>query len=190
MRLRIATMTAHERLDAIISVQGFFESRVGYVNYLRATLRVRGAIEACLDASDAESAFPAWPTRRIAGALHADLADLGADDEQNVTAMACPFRLAGVAPILGALYVLEGSALGARLLTTRAALLGLGATFGARHLAAQTAAPSAWRVFLDRLEGAPMSLADEALCVESAINAFEFFEHELTQASVALGERP
>ena len=55
---------------------------------------------------------------------------------------------------LGLAYVLEGSALGARLLDRQARALGLDAGFGARHLAAQTADLAAWHTFLGALEAA------------------------------------
>ena len=56
--------------------------------------------------------------------------------------------------LFGALYVLEGSSLGARILFKRAQALGLSAAFGARHLALLSGSIDGWRSFLDRLEGA------------------------------------
>jgi heme oxygenase len=50
--------------------------------------------------------------------------------------------------------VLEGSSLGARLLYRDAQKLGLNATFGARHLAQQSAGFETWRGFQTLLESA------------------------------------
>lgn len=56
------------------------------------------------------------------------------------------------ARLLGVLYVLEGSSLGAQLLVKQAALLGLSEHNGARHLASQTSDPKRWPAFVKILE--------------------------------------
>ena len=81
-----------------------------------------------------------------------------------------------IAQTLGVLYVLEGSALGARLLLRRAEALGMNSKFGARHLALQTAMPTAWPNFLSILEAASLDIAQEAECVGAAIATFTLFE--------------
>ncbi len=53
---------------------------------------------------------------------------------------------------LGALYVIEGSALGAMLLRKQAQQLGLSENYGARHLASQTSEPARWRSFVAKLD--------------------------------------
>ena len=71
---------------------------------------------------------------------------------------ACDLDLDGDA-LYGVLYVLEGSALGSRVLFERAQALGLSATHGARHLA-QASAIDSWRNFLTHLEtGADLETA-------------------------------
>ncbi len=57
--------------------------------------------------------------------------------------------------VLGALYVIEGSSLGARVLFSRAVALGLGESFGARHLARQSTSKG-WKTFLEVLDAAPV----------------------------------
>jgi heme oxygenase len=181
-RLRSATAAAHQRLDGIVEGGGFLTDRVRYTAYLHATLRARRPIEASLDVSQAERVFPAWPTRRIADALRADLADLGSPAGN---AEGARFNIDGDGGVIGVLYVLEGSALGARVLSQRAADLGLGSSFGARHLATQTENPAAWRAFLEILEALPFGSRDDARCLEGAHRTFQLFESELTNASSA-----
>ncbi|MDY6962674.1 MAG: biliverdin-producing heme oxygenase, partial [Pseudomonadota bacterium] len=57
--------------------------------------------------------------------------------------------------LLGTLYVIEGSSLGARVLYRRAQKLGLTEIFGARHLAAQAQSGERWKRLLELLEAAP-----------------------------------
>jgi heme oxygenase len=152
-------MTSHERYNA----------------YLVATLRARDALEAQLDDSSAQTVFPDWPVRKLAPALREDLLDLA------MTMPSPPRRRTSAeslspSAVLGALYVLEGSALGAQILKRRAAAIGLTSQFGARHLDQQTATPRAWRSYLDCLESRDLSAAEEDQCVAAAIGAFGQFE--------------
>jgi heme oxygenase len=54
--------------------------------------------------------------------------------------------------LLGAVNVLEGSTLGARVLRSRAAALGMTDGFGARHLAVMMRDMSCWQTFLRQLD--------------------------------------
>ncbi|SMO44696.1 Heme oxygenase [Paracoccus laeviglucosivorans] len=112
-----------------------------YRHYLRGTYAFRAALEPALDDAG-------WQVERLLDNLRADLADLG---EPVPTAAPAP-ALHDFAAKAAALYVLEGSALGARLIARRAAALGFDERHGARHLAQQTAAPTRWPAFLDWLE--------------------------------------
>ncbi|MFD1744328.1 biliverdin-producing heme oxygenase [Rhizobium helianthi] len=75
--------------------------------------------------------------------------------------------------LLGALYVLEGSSLGARILYVRAKELGLNEEFGARHLAGQ-AHSDGFRRFLEILDAAPN--VDMNKVVEASRSAFGLAE--------------
>jgi heme oxygenase (biliverdin-IX-beta and delta-forming) len=80
--------------------------------------------------------------------LAADLADLQAEPlpQQGPVPTLDPTGLVGV------LYVLEGSSLGARVIARDAYHLGLCATYGARHLGRQVQALETWRGLLALLE--------------------------------------
>jgi len=116
---------------------GMFDNRERYAAYIGATRRAREPLEQALDQAGAEQLFAMWPRRKIASALRADIANLSgkAVVENNPPSAPVPKN---PAQMLGILYVLEGSALGARLLIRRAEAMGMSSTFGARHLASQT----------------------------------------------------
>ncbi|AIK41062.1 heme oxygenase family protein (plasmid) [Brucella anthropi] len=74
------------------------------------------------------------------------------------------------------LYVLEGSALGATLLIQKACLLGLGAGYGARHLAKQVGNLAGLKKTVSLLETMSLDKKDEERCIEAAIDSFRTFE--------------
>ena len=155
---------------------GMFDDRERYAAYLGATLRAREPVEQALDRAGAEQLFAMWPDRRIAAALRADIADLtGAAAETEEAPPGVPIVNTS-AQTFGTLYVLEGSALGARLLKRQAEAIGMSSTFGARHLALQTQTPNAWKKFVELLDAADFDSEQEAECVAAAIATFAVFE--------------
>lgn len=174
-RLRHATTEAHARLDALVARSGFFDDRGSYVAYLRATWRARVPVELALDANPA-AAFAPWRGRRILSTLRRDLVDLTGSEPAAVSeAPEC--LLDSPARIMGALYVLEGSALGAVFLVRRATALGMSPGFGARHFATQTAPPADWSRFLSVLEATPLDPDQEKECAAAASATFLRFEN-------------
>lgn len=146
--LMTETRDLHDRLDQAI---GVFADSGAYGDFLSGSYRFRAAIEPRL-------AGDGWQVQRLAPLIAQDLADLGHPRPALPDAPA----LLGPAAQAAACYVLEGSALGARLLARRAADHGFTADHGARHLAAQTASPHRWRRFLDWLEDADIPVAQAA----------------------------
>jgi heme oxygenase len=178
-RLRDATRAEHARLDAFISTAGFLTSRSRYAVYLSATLAARDAIERGLEESTVSEVYPEWRHRLIAACLRQDIVDLGGPAPR----LAAPaFPLADRAEILGALYVLEGSSLGARLLQRDASALGLTSELGARHMAAQVADGRAWPRFTALLDAEAFDHAEEVACLAAAKRVFEHFEQSYRQA--------
>ncbi len=85
--------------------------------------------------------------------------------------------------ILGALYVLEGSALGARVIASRIVDLGVNAEFGGRHLNQQIADGRSWGAYLDILEHARLNAEEENDCVSEALATFDcFIQHYMVAA--------
>lgn len=161
MQLREATRAAHQTLDDLI---GSWPDLSEYRRYLAGQRRFRAAID---DLDPAASGL-AWSITPLSAALADDCADLGVRAEPASGALPRP---RDPSEALGVCYVVEGSALGARLLHARAAELGLGDGFAARHLAMQ-ASSTRWRDFVDLLEetepfdfGAAVSSANAAFAL-------------------------
>jgi heme oxygenase (biliverdin-IX-beta and delta-forming) len=144
--LRDSTSAAHAALDAMV---GPLHSMADYRRYLAGIAGFRLAIEPSLRDSGFAERAGGWRPTSIAAALRADLADLGMSD---MVAPDMTMRIGTTEAFFGCAYVIEGSALGARLLYGRARELGLGAGHGARHLAEQSATLDNWRAFTERLE--------------------------------------
>lgn len=145
------THDLHQRLDRGI---GAFGDASAYRAFLSGSHAFRAAIEPQL------AAGTDWQVQALAPLIARDLADLGHPVPRAAGTVVLPNPAARAA----ACYVLEGSALGGRLLARRAATLGFTAQHGARHLAVQTACGTRWRHFLDWLEAG-------GFCVASATAA-------------------
>ncbi len=109
-----------------------------------------------------------WTPVSLTDSLRSDLRDLGLSDD---TGDAKPYPL-DASTVLGALYVLEGSSLGARVLVHRAAALGFSEKHGAKHLSVQNRDHSNWSRFVEILERHGELKADAV--VRGANNAFAF----------------
>jgi heme oxygenase len=155
---------AHDATEALL---GSLQDRLSYGFYLRGLHAFRTAEEAAFRDIHWPSEFGAWRPACIAPHLAQDLADLGLEPiyapiEENAPVLKS---------LLGVCYVLEGSALGARVLRKRAEALGFSETFGARHLAHQSASLENWRRFLELLGRLPSE--EIAEIEEAAISTFE-----------------
>lgn len=156
--LRERTAEAHAAVDAAI---GGFDDLASYGTYLRSIAAFRWPIEDRLSTVNWPAALVDWRPAQVSDAIAADLADLGISPHPPRDEI-LPLDGDG---LFGALYVLEGSALGARLLLRRAEAIGMSATHGARHLALLSSNLDGWRGFLSRLEQA------EPFDLESALKA-------------------
>lgn len=172
-RLKVATTPLHKRLDSQIAQSGAFKSLDGYREYLSLTFNARKSMEDLLDRSQAQNLFPCWPQRRIADILRLDLADLGVKPPLSPVSSRGSLDKGGV---LGALYVLEGSAIGARWIKRLVEPLGAGPSHGGRHLISQISMPGAFNNFLDILEKAELTAQQEEECLAAALYTFERFE--------------
>jgi heme oxygenase (biliverdin-IX-beta and delta-forming) len=162
--LRSETAQQHADLETVV---GAFGSRESYIRYLRGMHAFRAPYESALSGLDWPARFGDWRPTLITQSLRDDLGDVGAAPLQAVR----PVEELGPSGVFGVLYVLEGSSLGARLLYRDAQKLGLTATFGARHLAQQSAGFETWRGFqalLETAEGLELPAA-----VSAANTAFE-----------------
>ncbi|HEV7323315.1 MAG TPA: biliverdin-producing heme oxygenase [Ensifer sp.] len=145
--LRSRTREGHQQVDAAVGTLSTLED---YRHYVARLLPFRIAMEEALR-------NVAWPDGwnrqpcKIADTLAQDATDLGLSPMRHPQA---DLDLADPSALLGALYVLEGSTLGARVLCHRAAALGLDETFGARHLVLMSNDTTRWPSFLSLLDQA------------------------------------
>lgn len=165
--LKRATNEAHERVEGVVRDAGMFETREGFRRYLAATYEMRVRYERLLDLNQAERVWTDYPTRKIAGLIAEDIEDLGGIPMSSEPA---DKKTYSAGELLGMLYVLEGSSLGARVLVKSVADMGLSASFGARHLFRQAEDRGAWRSFLDALSASP-----EPPCHDTARATFDAF---------------
>ncbi len=165
--LKRATNEAHERVESVVRDAGMFETRDGFRRYLAATYEMRARFERLLDRNNAGRVWADYPSRKIAGLVAQDIADLGgiAQDPDQAEEKSC-----SAGELLGVMYVLEGSSLGARILVKSVADMGLSESYGARHLFKQAEDRGAWRSFI-----AAMSASPEAPCHETARATFDAF---------------
>ncbi|MFN3636004.1 MAG: biliverdin-producing heme oxygenase [Rhizobium rhizophilum] len=143
--LKEATWSAHMALDALV---GSFGTAADYRCYLAGIAAFRLPVEAWLSKNSLPPAFSDWQPGFVRDELKADLADLDTPEPPDGR----PFSPPEGEGVVGLLYVLEGSSLGARLLAKRAEALGFSAEFGARHLFSQARNFSNWRAFSERME--------------------------------------
>ncbi|MCV3765365.1 biliverdin-producing heme oxygenase [Rhizobium sp. TRM95796] len=136
--LRRQTHDLHQELDQGI---GSFDNAERYRVYLRGVGAFRAVVEPAMRRAGASETFAGFKPTFIYHHAVADMQDLDIEPVEH------PCKIdAEIAPasILGAMYVIEGSTLGARLLYKRAQDLGFRADWGARHLHAQTSTDRSW----------------------------------------------
>ena len=164
-RLKTATAAAHERLDAYMSRYDLAR-RADYGAFLQAQAGAFMVVEAALDAAGAENHLPDWRERRRANALRADLDLMGLDLPEPAPVPL--FR--GEAEVLGAIYVLEGSRLGAAVLV-RSVPGDLPKSF------LSTGNPGAWRALASVLDERLSSPELLDMAASAACSVFAVFEN-------------
>ena len=167
LKLRTVTNESHRALDRRLS--SFDLSRAaGYRRFLEVTAAALLPIEAALSRAGVSAMLADWDRRSRRSAILTDLAVIGAKGKP------LPFegRL-NASQMWGALYVLEGSRLGARVLLNAISDLphANGATAYLRHGLGERL----WQSFVVLLESRPCSPADELDVMDGARLAFDLF---------------
>lgn len=168
-RLKAATADAHRALDARF---GTFDltSAAGYRRFLEASAAALLPLETTLERSGVADLFSDWPQRSRRMALATDLACVGgvADPLPSPAAMSRH-------EMLGAMYVLEGSRLGARHLLRAIAGCGQPHVEAATRYLRHGSGLPLWQLFLKKLEGEPFTADSEATTIDGAKRAFAMF---------------
>jgi heme oxygenase len=167
-RLRDATAAAHRELDAQLSS---FDLTVlaGYRRFLQASAGALLPLEAALVEAGVVDLFPDWPERTRSAAIAADLGRLGSDAQSTVSVP--PLTPSGM---LGAMYVLEGSRLGAKFLLRELADATDPRITQATSYLRHGAGKRLWQSFLSTLESERS--CDEVEAIAGARIAFAAFE--------------
>lgn len=164
--LRDQTNHLHKKLDDNVGPLGTSDQ---YLRYLRGMLQFRRPIEQQIAASRLPEDFSTFVPSRISEELESDLRAL------DRAPIIVPAELIDPQPLdfselLGVLYVLEGSSLGARFLIKSAEQLGFGEATGASHLAKQTCDSGNWKAFCALLE--QVETVDEEAMASAARTTF------------------
>lgn len=164
--LRQATSAKHVKLDALL---GRLTDPIAYSRYLLMMTAFRASIES--EYGQLAGVAADFNPIRLRDELISDCSDL----ELTPLSICRKFNLGdSLSEQLGVIYVLEGSAMGARVLMRDAQKLGLSSDFGARHLAKQIASPERWRDFQNLIEEAqafelPAAIASASRVFDVAI---------------------
>jgi heme oxygenase (biliverdin-IX-beta and delta-forming) len=184
--LKLATAAAHSNLERLLATRGYFDSREGYIDYLRRFLAFHEEAERYLDAGLAGHFIPDWSDRRRAHLARLDLATLGAKDAVPVALSSGLLpRLSGVEQVLGVAYVLEGSTLGGAFLLRQLAPLGISAAHGGAYLGSYgNERGRMWQLFLTTLEAAHARRVHAESVASAALSAFNAARYYLTEAPI------
>lgn len=170
--LRAATHDIHERLHRHPALAAVQAGDIDGVAYLRLLARLYGFHIGFERAARIQPERSVW--------LEKDLVALGISPEQLATLPLCRGfpTLAPPEALLGALYVVEGSALGGVALARGLdGLIGVGVLDGRRFFAGhQSETGSAWRAYLASLSGAPHTADQQATIIATATATFALFE--------------
>ena len=180
VRLRASTRAAHARVDACFP-HGL-DDIAAYRCYLLGMQALVAALEAGLVRAGAGAEWAAWwqPSRREW--LDRDLHALAL---QPLPAGA-GLSIHGDAEAAGALYVLEGSAMGAAALLRDATALGFAAGHGARFLHGHGGdAGRRWRRFAACLDGAGFDEGGLRRMCDAAGRTFDHIHHAFQRAAQA-----
>lgn len=173
--LKGRTAPLHSELDAIV---GKLDTLRSYKHYLDALLSFREPLERAVRQARPLARLGLRP-KFIASAIRRDMDDLGLPPAPDMGAT----TIIDTSQLVGTLYVLEGSALGARMVYRRALDLGLSAQFGARHLACQMQDKASWPEFL-----AVLDRHDQSNAEDTARASVAAFEHALIAFRGSLSE--
>ena len=161
--LREATAAEHERVDAAFADFDLADRR-SYANFLAAQAAALLPVEAGIDRSDVARLLPDWPERRRGSLLCDDLNAL------EVSALVgAPVDFDSDEAVLGAVYVLEGSRMGGRMLARAVA-----PNLPCRFLEASD--DGRWRTLTALIDTALGSDEQRAVAIDAARAVFARFE--------------
>jgi heme oxygenase len=166
-------MEIHARLDAQLQHMDL-RRLADYRGFLEVHAAVVLPLETTLVASGVEQIFPDWNLRARSDALGDDLAHLG-----GVVRPRPPLPLLDFDAVLGTMYVLEGSRLGARALLGMVLQSSEASIRQATRYLGHGAGSRLWPDFLQMLQGHAATVGDPAKAIDAARRTFVLFEDEM-----------
>jgi heme oxygenase len=168
--LRTACADLHACVDARLSSL-IARGEAGYIAFLRMVAAAVIPLEQGLVAAGVGDILPDWEERSRSEALLADLADFGVVGRPSQSFPAFD----GEAQLLGVLYVLEGSRLGAQLLVRQILADGGAASQSAMRFLRHGAGQQLWPKFLECLETSVAVRRSPDATIGGARTAFAWF---------------
>ena len=167
--LRDATAADHRRLDGRLAALQL-KSMAGYRRFLEINAAALLPLESALVAAGVRDVVPVWSLHARTEAILSDLKKLGGRIRPLQAPMLCdPFA------VLGTLYVLEGSRLGAAYLLKTVKNASDPMVAGTTAYLGHGAGQHLWASFLSILESHAEELIDEDDLVHPARRAFDLF---------------
>lgn len=176
--LHQVTAAVHAEVEEAVDDARFFDAPAAYCDYLRRMHHFHVRMTIALSPAALDLARRCQLVER-SDWLAADLASLGLTPLRERAWPAATPTIHDRAAAFGALYVLQGASLGARVLVARARRLSLPPGAGLTYLTG-LASTSEWGAFLDCLEDEP-DLATTALA-HGAVATFESVFDHLTRS--------
>jgi heme oxygenase len=168
--LRVATADVHARLHLHAGLAAVAAERIDVSGYRQLLLRLYGFYLPFENAAGLEPVRSGW--------LATDLTALATPESRLATAALCATlpRLDSPQAVLGAMYVVEGSALGGRGLARQLNCILGDATLSGRRFFASDGVDTgrAWRAFVDRIDR--VANRDRKIVIDAAIETFCCFE--------------
>jgi heme oxygenase len=178
-RLCRATSYMHTRVEVQFA-QLDLRRRDDYRHFLEMQAAALLPLEAALVASNVARLFPDWERRSRSHVIAEDLIALGG----VVHTLAAPRRL-NLAGVLGIMYVLENSRLGAKVLLAEVAQSPDAVVVQATAFLSHGAGLALWQSFLSQLEGHAAALDNPERAMLAACTAFDLFSQAASVPTAA-----
>jgi heme oxygenase len=174
--LKDATAASHARLDAQLGAFDLHDP-IGYRRFLEANAAALLPLEGALVAAGVREMMPNWGGHARTRAILGDLLAIG-----GAPRLLDPPVLSGRFAVLGTLYVLEGSRLGAAYLLKHVRRVSDPRILNACAYLAHGTGQHLWQEFLAVLEKHAGELHNEADIVQPARRAFDLFFRAAAQS--------
>ena len=172
-RLKNETSAEHEYMHQLMAKNQVFEDKQNYAQFTLAQYYFQKNIEVLFGLSEVSALISDLDIRGRSQAALLDLQDLAVQPENlELETETTDFHAA-----LGWIYVSEGSTLGAAFLFRQAErAFGFSGEFAARNLAAYPEGRAkVWKHFIEELDRADFSSAEQDRVVEGAKQAFNYY---------------